>query len=102
MRMLVLFDLPTGTPEERHNYTLFRKFLIHEGFDMLQYSVYCRITANHDDSRKYLQRIKANLPPRGSVRLLLITEKQYAAMQILLGNKTATENLIKDNDIVEL
>ena len=101
MRILVLFDLPTATPQERRAYMQFRKFLIQDGYDMLQYSVYSRITANHDDANVHLSHIRCHLPPVGSVRALLVTEKQYASMHILLGGRTATEHLLKDNDILE-
>lgn len=101
MRILVLFDLPTATPAERRDYMQFRKFLIRDGYDMLQYSVYSRITANHDDANFHLSHIRCHLPPTGSIRALLVTEKQYASMHILLGRRTATEKLLKDNDIVE-
>ncbi len=43
MRLLVLFDLPVTTTEERREYTKFRKYLIKSGFMMFQESVYCRI-----------------------------------------------------------
>lgn len=32
MRLMVMFDLPTGTPEERRSYTRFRAFLLDAGF----------------------------------------------------------------------
>ncbi len=35
---------------------------------------------------KHEQRLKNNLPEKGSVRLLRITERQYTAMRILCGN----------------
>jgi CRISPR-associated protein Cas2 len=40
MRVMVFFDLPVVTSAERKEYTKFRKFLIHEGFIMMQFSVY--------------------------------------------------------------
>lgn len=43
MRILVFFDLPVTTGEERRAYTKFRKFLIKDGFLMLQESVYCKL-----------------------------------------------------------
>lgn len=100
MRLIVMFDLPTNTSEDRKNYTRFRKGLIKLGFDMLQYSVYARITKNNDDSKKYCREVKRIIPPYGSVRLLQITEKQYTKMQIMLGEKTPTENLLDDKDIM--
>ena len=36
MRVLVMFDLPTETSENRRNYTKFRKYLIKSGFMMMQ------------------------------------------------------------------
>ncbi len=102
MRLLVMFDLPTTTAEDKRNYTHFRHDLIKLGFSMLQYSVYSRITRNNDDAKKYTLLVKSILPPIGSVRLLQVTEKQYASMLIMLGDKTPTENLLRDNDMVEL
>ena len=102
MRILVLFDLPTKTKNDKRNYTGFRKNLIRMGFDMLQYSVYCRVTRNHDDASKYVFLVKSILPPRGSVRLLMITEKQYESMIIMLGKKSPSEDLLVPTDYLEL
>lgn len=102
MRILVMFDLPTTTSEDKREYLHFRKHLIKMGFDMLQYSVYCRITRNNDDAQKYIRMIRTILPPVGSIRILQITERQYASMMIMLGEKTPTENLLGTQDIVEL
>lgn len=85
MRMLVFFDLPVGTPIERGRATRFRNFLLKDGYTMLQFSVYCRICNGLDAVEKHKQRLDAAVPPNGSVRLLVITEKQYEAMDILLG-----------------
>ena len=43
MRMMVFFDLPVVTKAERRAYTVFRRFLLNDGYDMIQYSVYGRI-----------------------------------------------------------
>ena len=40
MWIIVLFDLPTDTIQARKHYTRFRKFLLEDGFTMMQYSVY--------------------------------------------------------------
>lgn len=102
MRIIVMFDLPTATTEDKREYMHFRKGLIKLGFDMLQYSVYSRITRNNDDARKYINKVKSILPPVGSVRVLQVTEKQYAGMIIMLGEKTPTENLLNTEDLIEL
>lgn len=102
MRIIVMFDLPTATTEDKREYIHFRKGLIKLGFDMLQYSVYSRITRNNDDARKYINKVKSILPPVGSVRVLQVTEKQYSGMIIMLGDKTPTENLLNTEDLIEL
>jgi len=102
MRIMVFFDLPVVSRDERRQYCEFRKYLINDGYDMIQYSVYCRITRNHDDAYKHIQRLKGNLPKRGSVRAMLITEKQYTSMMLLVGEKTATENLLMPEELLEL
>lgn len=102
MRIIVMFDLPTATTEDKREYMHFRKGLIKLGFDMLQYSVYSRITRNNDDARKYINKVKSILPPVGSVRVLQVIEKQYSGMIIMLGDKTPTENLLNTEDLIEL
>lgn len=102
MRVLIFFDLPTKTVIEKKEYTLFRKFLLQSGYDMLQYSVYAKITRNRDDAQRMITRVKQNLPPKGQVRALLVTEKQYTSMQILLGKPTVAEQEVKCKELLVL
>jgi len=85
MRLLVFFDLPMVTRTERRAYTLFRRFLLNDGYDMIQFSVYGRILNGTDAEQKHMKRLIDNLPPEGSVRCLTVTEKQYASMKLLVG-----------------
>ena len=85
MRLLVFFDLPVVAKADRHAYTVFRRFLLNDGYDMLQFSVYGRILNGGDAEQKHMQRLILNLPPAGSVRVLTVTEKQFATMKILVG-----------------
>ena len=71
MRMIVFFDLPTITSEDRQNYRNFRKLLITNGFMLLQ----------------------KNKPPQGVIQTLMITEKQFSKMNFIIGEST--------NDIVD-
>ena len=66
-RLLVMFDLPTGSKRERKSYALFRKFLINDGYHMDQYSVYSRVLLSRDSAETHLQRLRANLPEAGEV-----------------------------------
>ena len=85
MRMVVFFDLPVVTKAERRAYTVFRRFLLNDGYDMIQFSVYGRILNGSDAAEKHMQRLVANLPPEGSVRMLTVTEKQFTSMKLLVG-----------------
>ena len=102
MRVIVFFDLPVNTKKDRKTYAKFRKFLIKDGYDMLQFSVYSRITLNHDDAKKHIARLMMNQPPKGSVRVLTVTEKQYNSMLILVGKKTAGEDFLAPKEFLEI
>ena len=75
MRMIVFFDLPTETPQDRREYTRFRKFLIKSGFMMMQESVYCKLLLNQNAAAGLAETLRKNKPPRGLVQLLTVTEK---------------------------
>lgn len=85
MRLLVFFDLPMVTKAEKRAYVQFRRFLLNDGFDMIQWSVYGRILNGKDAETKHMARLSDNLPPEGSVRCMTVTEKQYAGMRLLVG-----------------
>ena len=85
MRMLVFFDLPVETLEERRAYRQFRKALLKNGFIMLQESVYCKLltTPTVEKSMKnMLQKVK---PEKGLVQSLIVTEKQFSKMEYIVG-----------------
>lgn len=88
MRILVFFDLPTETSKDRKIYARFRKFLIKEGFIMMQESVYCKLTLNNSVTNSIREKINKNKPPKGIVQMLVITEKQFASMEYIVGEKT--------------
>ena len=46
MRVIVFFDLPSVTVAERKEYLRFRKFLLSDGYIMMQESVYCKLALN--------------------------------------------------------
>lgn len=93
MRLLVFFDLPTRSEKERKAYAKFRKFLVTNGFLMIQFSVYARICKGVDSAQMYEEYIEKNLPPRGNVRTMLITNNQYERMNILLGTEKYEEKI---------
>ncbi len=62
-----------------------------DGYHMLQYSVYARVYNGMDAVEKHRMRIKNNLPDNGTIRMLVITEKQYESIDILLGRLTEAD-----------
>ncbi len=92
MWLFAMFDLPVTTPRARHEYTLFRKTLLKEGFSMLQFSVYARYCPSEEASAAHRRRIRSHLPAGGQVRLLSVTEFQFGKMEVFHGRKkTAAE-----------
>ncbi|MGD9546398.1 MAG: CRISPR-associated endonuclease Cas2 [Candidatus Krumholzibacteriia bacterium] len=85
MWVLVMFDLPVKTKPQRKAATGFRKFLLEDGFDMIQYSVYSRPCPTDDNAAVHVKRVKHNLPPNGQVRILKFTDKQYGMMECFLS-----------------
>ena len=86
MRIIVFFDLPVVTNENRKEYVKFRKFLLRNGFMMLQESVYCKLALNGTAVNTIVENIKKNKPKEGLIQLLMVTEKQYSKMDIIVGN----------------
>lgn len=74
MKLLIMFDLPMDNNSEKRAYRIFRKYLIENGFLMLQYSIYIRICTNQSMA-KYMDKVNDNLPSDGNIRGLIITEK---------------------------
>lgn len=95
MRILVFFDLPVKTAKEKKTYTQFRRALLKDGYYMIQYSVYGRLCNGIDSVEKYANRLKSFVPAVGSVRVLTVTEKQYASIMIFAGEKKEREKDVK-------
>lgn len=86
MRVIVFFDLPTLTAEDRKNYREFRKQLLKNGFYMLQESVYCRMVLNQSAENNLRQTLRKMKPKNGLVMVLSVTEKQFARADIIVGD----------------
>jgi CRISPR-associated protein Cas2 len=91
--LLVLFDLPVKAKSDQRRATQFRNHLLKDGFSMLQFSVYCRVCRGLDTVDKHIARLQSKLPSRGNVRVLIITERQYERMLIVLGMPKKVEKI---------
>ncbi|WHL24452.1 CRISPR-associated endonuclease Cas2 [Streptococcus iniae] len=87
MRMILMFDMPTDTSEERKAYRKFRTFLLSEGFIMHQFSVYSKLLLNNSANTAMIDWLQENNPKSGNITLLTVTEKQFARMIYLNGNR---------------
>ena len=100
MRMLVFFDLPVTSREKKRAYTLFRRFLLKDGYDMIQWSVYGRMVNGTDDAEKHMKRLGENLPKEGSIRCLQVSEKQFTSMKLLLGTRSFQEKKVNADQLL--
>jgi len=97
MRVLIMFDLPVETKAQVRTYTRFRKELIKEGFLMLQYSIYIKSCINKEAALGSVRSVNRFLPRDGHVRSLIITERQYENMMILVGEEDRNIKILGDN-----
>ena len=88
-----MFDLPTGSTSEKKAYAEFRKFLLGDGYQMEQFSVYTRVCMGAHNADTHMRRLRAALPIAGRVVALPLTEKQYEAREVLVGAPTASCNI---------
>ena len=77
MWIFVMFDLPVGSKAESRAATKFREYLLDEGFEKSQFSVYARFCNGKEQFESYMRRIEAHLPERGEVHILSFTDRQY-------------------------
>ena len=99
MRVIVFFDLPVLTAANRNAANRFRKFLTKDGFFMMQESVYCKLAQNQGATNAIVDHVKKNSPLDGLVQVLIVTEKQYSNIVMVVGKGindvvTTSERLI--------
>lgn len=68
---------------------------------MLQESVYCKLALNGSVVRTIVDNVHKNKPEEGLVQILTVTEKQYAKMDIVVG-EMKSEILDSDERLVIL
>jgi len=96
MRLLVILS-PTDQWGTKTEYTNLRKFLIKDGYLRIASDVFMRIVANRKNSEKHFRRIKEYAPKTGTVRMLRLTEKQYANTHMISGKEDVQERIVGRN-----
>jgi len=84
--LIVAFDLPTLSKEQRKAAHDFREWLKDDGYQMLQWSVYARACVTFARQETHVERVKQSLPPEGSVRVIFVTRAQWERSFIIHGS----------------
>ena len=96
---MIFFDLPVKTKQERKTATSFRNALIKDGFYMVQFSVYARVCNGLEAAQKFESRVLRIAPVDGSIRLMTVTEKQYADIKIITGTQKERDKAFKGHQL---
>lgn len=85
MWLLVMFDLPVLSKPERRAATKFRQFLLDEGYEMSQFSIYMRFCVGREQVERRIRDIGKSRPGKGQVHILAVTDKQFEQMVVFRG-----------------
>lgn len=102
MRLVLFFDLPMTTKKEVRIYNQFRKYLIKNGYLMMQFSVYCKLFPNRDAAINHVTILKRNVPIEGHIRIMVVTEKQYSRIEIIVGGVSNQEMIVNADSFIKL
>lgn len=101
MRILVMLDLTNkhGTKKE---YTKLRNFLYSDGYLRIGTELFMRITSSRKATEKHMRRLEKYAPNTGTVRVIKLTERQYAGIWYLTGQPDLQEEIIGVNSHITL
>lgn len=102
LRIILMFDLPVDTSKNKRDYRKFIKYLKLNGFLRMQYSVYSKLVLNRNVLKFHENKLKQNVPPKGKVQTIVVTENQYADMKYLVGEPTDDEAIMTTERVLEL
>lgn len=85
MVLLLSFDLPRNTKEERKEAAEYRKRLVELGFDMKQYSLYEREVESDTTKDHLIQILKNEVPDDGMITLYLLPNEVNDKQINILG-----------------
>ena len=85
MVLLLSFDLPRNTKEERKEATEYRKRLVELGFDMKQYSLYEREVESDTTKDHLIKILKNEVPDDGMLTLYLLPNEVNDKQINILG-----------------
>lgn len=101
MRLIVFFDLPVETSAQQREYGQFRKFLVRNGFVMMQESVYSKIVLNPTAAAAVQENVRKHKTSGGLIEMMLVTERQFERIEIVVG-EPQSEVVDSDDKLVIL
>lgn len=87
MWIVTLFDLPVKTKKQRKKAADYRKDLLQRGFQMAQLSVYFKYCRDKEQAEAIIRDVATDVPKDGRVDVLLITDRQYANITTIRGER---------------
>lgn len=85
MWIMVAFDLPTLTKNQRRIANNFRKNLISSGFTKLQLSVYSYYCRSKEKAEAISNELKFKVPENGHITIFFLTDKQFGMVKNYYG-----------------
>ena len=73
------------TKPQRKAATKFRQWLLDEGWEMSQLSIYMRWCVGKEQADGRLKLVAREVPKDGKVHVLMVTDKQFEAMAVFRG-----------------
>jgi len=87
MWLMIMFDLPVETRENRRDYRHFVENIEDDGYFRIQFSVYGRPCLTEENTDVHQARVINWIPPAGEVRILKFTDKQWERMTVFRARK---------------
>lgn len=100
MMLLVCFDLPRDTKENRKEATKYHKKLVELGFTMKQFSVYEREVRQNSTRDRVIKVLKDRLPKSGAITLYLLPNEVNDSQITILGSESIKKTVRKPKFIV--
>lgn len=91
---------PTNKRGTKTAYTEFRKLLISDGFILWGPELYMRVVTSRKSADTHIRRLKERHPSTGTIRILRLTERQFASIIDLTETEDFQERIVGSNEIV--
>ena len=91
MWVICVYDCPMIDSGARHDYTVFRKYLLRENFIQLQNSLYIHHFPTLATGEATIIRLRPHIPKGAQVAFFIVTDKQYGMTKEFYGTNMASK-----------